>query len=324
MAKKVSTETMLARLAGLTEEAVSETDIQELRQALHSANSIIVAKAAQVAARCRLSVLLPELAAAYAEWLEKPAKADKRCLAKTALIEALNHLEEHDSSIFLRGIRYVQLEPIYGGHEDTAVNLRAACAFALARLEDPQVFFELTTLLTDSEPHPRMAAVKALTYLNEEKSELLLRLKCLTGDSEPQIVNECLAGLMSITPERSLPFVAGFLSSADPILAEGAALALGESRKVEAFHALRAHWDNTIEQPVKIMLLLPMSLVRCDEAFHFLLNVVRQEYREYAAAAIKALHVYRDDLPRRQQIQQAVAERDERHIADVYREVFDA
>jgi hypothetical protein len=323
MAQKLSTEETLARLGKLTKTSLTDDDVKDIQKALSSANNVIVAKAAKVVADGRLMALLPQLIQAFERFMDKPAKTDKGCFAKIAIVEALDVLEYPASEIFRQGIRHVQMEPIYGGQQDTAANLRAKCALALARREVVDIFFELIPLLTDPEPQPRLDAVKALTYLNEEKSELLLRLKVLTGDAEPQVLSECFAGLMSIAPERSVPFVAGFLSSSDLLIAEGAALALGESRSSEAFNILRKHWEDTLDQDVKTMLILPMALSRCEEAFNFLLDVVHYEYRTYAAAAVSALKVHKNDEHQRQKIHQAVKERDDPMVSDIYTREFE-
>ena len=322
MAQKLSVEETLVRLGKLAKTSLTEGDVKDIQKVLASANNVIVAKAAKVAADGRLMALLPQLIQAFERFMDNPAKTDKGCFAKIAIVEALDVLQYPTTEIFRQGIRHVQMEPIYGGQQDTAANLRAKCAIALARREVVDIFFELIPLLTDPEPQPRLDAVKALTYLNEEKSELLLRLKVLTGDAEPQVLSECFAGLMSIAPERSVPFVAGFLSAADLMLAEGAALALGESRNSEAFNILRQHWEDAIEQDVKTMLILPMALSRCEEAFNFLLDVVRYEYRAYAAAAVSALKVHKNDDRQRQKIQQAVKERDDPLVSAEYTRAF--
>ena len=115
-----------------------------------------------------------------------------------------------------------------------------------------------------------------------------------------------------------MPFVAGFVTAADSVIAEGAAFALGESREHRAFKILHDHWENSIQQDFKTMLLLPIALTRCDEAFDFLLDVVRFEFRDYATAAVKALKVYADHSHQRQQIRQAVGSRNDRYISEIY------
>jgi HEAT repeat protein len=322
MAKRLTTEEKLTRLGEIGKNPLSEEGIQEIRKSLSSANNIIVAKAAKIVAKCHITELLPNLAEAFDRFIKKPAKTDKGCFAKTAIIQALDSLEYNESELFLQGIHYVQMEPVYGGQQDTAAELRGKCVFALARIEPPEVFFELTPLLTDSELQPRIAAVKALTYLVSEKSELLLRLKILTGDKAPQVLHECFAGLMSIEPSRSMDFVAKYLNSPDLLIAEGAALALGESREPQAFHILRNHWKDSINHEFQEMLLLPIALTRCDEAFEFLLDVIRHEYRDKAVGAVRALKVYDDNHDQRKRIYQTVLARDDAKISETYANEF--
>ena len=283
----------------------------------------MVAKTAQVIAEHRISELIPQLIAAFDRFMKNPLKTDKGCLAKTAIVEALDKLESQESDVFLRGIRHAQMEPAYGGRRDTAANLRARCALAFARIEYEEVFFELTRLLADPEIQPRIAAVRSLTCLVCETSELLLRLKVLMGDEEPQVLSECFAGLMSIVPKRSLDFVAGFLTASDLLVAEGAALALGESREIQAFEILRNYWEDSLNHEFKEMLLLPIALTRCDAAFDFLIDVVRCEYRDYASAALRALKAYADDNKQCKKIHQAVVSRNDAKVSEVYAYEFD-
>jgi hypothetical protein len=322
MAKRLSTEEKLTHLADLATRPISDESMKELKKALAAANNLVVAKAAKVAAECHLDVLAQPLADAFTRFIGKPAKADQRCFAKVALVEALDTLDYRDYEVFLKGVHHVQMEPVYGGQEDTAAGLRAKSAIALAKHEYPDVFFELVPLLTDAEPQPRIAAIKALTYLNEDKSELLLRLKVLTGDDEPQVLSECFAGLMSIAPQRSMPFVANYLTASDLLIVEGAALALGESRDPQAFALLRDLWEDTLDQELKKLLLLPMALSRCDDAFDFLLDVVACEYRDYAAAAVKALRVYADSQEQCEKIQHVVVARHDRSVTEAYENEF--
>jgi hypothetical protein len=128
---------------------------------------------------------------------------------------------------------------------------------------------------------------------------------------------------MSIAPKRSMDFVAGFLTSSDALIAEGAALALGESREPQAFEILHNAWEDSINHEFKEMLLLPIALTRCDEAFDFLLNVVRCEYRDYASAAVTALKVYADDDKQCQKVHQTVVLRDDVEVSKVYASEFD-
>lgn len=91
---------------------------------------------------------------------------DKGCLAKEAIIEALDNLGYDDDAIFLQGIGYFQIEPAYFRPVDTAAILRGKGAFALVRIGCSQIVLELVDLLTDPVPQARIAAVKALTGIS--------------------------------------------------------------------------------------------------------------------------------------------------------------
>lgn len=312
----------MAQLSQLKTTRPSDADVKELKKALAGANNIVAAKAANVSAACHLTALIPDMVAAFERFIEKPAKADQRCYAKTALVEALDALDCLEYSVFLKGLHAIQLEPVFGGQEDTAAELRAKSAIALAKQEYPEIFFELVPLLTDTELQPRIAAIKALTYLNEEKSELLLRFKVLSGNDDPQVLSECFAGLMSIAPDRSLPFVAHYLRDPDLMIVEGAALALGESRLPQTVKLLQELWEETLDQELKKLLLLPIALNRSDEAFGFLLNAVADEYCDYAAAAVKALRVCADTDEQQEKVRQSVATRQDALVTDAYRREF--
>ena len=67
---------------------------------------------------------------------------------------------------------------------------------------------------------------------------------------------------------------------------EEAALAIGNSRLTVAFDLLCAFRERNILPAMKRMLLLPIALTRCESAFALLLDVVQNEQRENAAAAI--------------------------------------
>ena len=68
-------------------------------------------------------------------------------------------LGSEEAEVALRGMRYEQWEPVYGGRVDTAANLRGRCAVMLARMRYPEAHIELVRLLVDAEAPARLAAV---------------------------------------------------------------------------------------------------------------------------------------------------------------------
>ncbi len=89
-------------------------------------------------------------------------------------------------------------------------------------------------------PLPRS---QALGYHGSESAGLILRLKARLGDREPEVLSECLCGLLACGPKENLPLVSGYLNLDDIPVREAAILALGRSRLPEAFAVLSAFWN---------------------------------------------------------------------------------
>src|SRR5262249_22309875 len=134
-----------------------------------------------------------------------------------------------------------------------------------------------------------------------ESAGLLLRLKARVGDEEPEVLSECLGGLMAIGPEANLEFVSGFLDPLNPVRCEAAALALGKTRLPGALDALKACVQRCYEPALKEQLLLSIAMMRLPAAVDFLLDLVGAEQEATALAALSALkfHAYDPKLRER-------------------------
>ena len=84
-----------------------------------------MARAAEIVAEWELAPFELALIAAFDRFLPDAVRRDPTCAAKIAIAEALNRLESREAELFLRGVRHVQPEPVWGGREDTAARLRA-------------------------------------------------------------------------------------------------------------------------------------------------------------------------------------------------------
>jgi HEAT repeat protein len=268
----------------------------------------VVAEAAEAVGHFTLAGLAPDLAAAFERFLVDPVKTDKLCRAKIAIAQTLDKLEYLRSDVFLRGIRHVQPEPVWGGQQDTAAPLRGACAFALVRIGHPGVLNLLVDLLTDPEKDARLAAVQALAYNSTQAAGFLLRLKARMGDKEPEVTSECLGALLKLDPVEAMPFVADFLQSPEEAVQEGAVLALGESRRPEAFQLLKDFWDSQIGSELRETILVAMALLRLPAANDFLLSLVADQSTAVATAAVSALAVHRHDTRLRERVEAAVTQ----------------
>jgi HEAT repeat protein len=302
-------EQKVADLAALADKPLTERDLTTLQDALLGNNNLLAAQAAAVIAQQQLEELLLDLPAAYDYFLDDGAKRDKGCLAKTAVVKALIALNSYEEALFLQGVCYRQMEPVYGGQADTAADLRSQCLIALLQIGSREVLFELVNLLYDSELQCRMTAVSTLTSLADNTSELLLRAKCLSGDPDPKVIDTCFAGLLQINLDRSLPFVAQFVLGEDDILAESAALAIGETSDQRAFQFLYDTWQSTVSEKKRTALMLPIALTRQEKAFQFLLDTIKSGPDAYAQAALDACRIYDYDDDFQRRVQEAVKTR---------------
>ncbi|MHB1456637.1 MAG: HEAT repeat domain-containing protein [Armatimonadota bacterium] len=308
MAKQANTEEILIRLRQIKRSSISAEDIAFLIKALSGTNHIVVEQAAFVMGRTGNSDFIPHLITAFHKYIDSPER-DKGCMAKESICKALDSLKCFAEDVYLRGVKHVQMEPVFGGREDVAANLRGLCALALTRISYPDIHFVLTDLLMDKEIQTRRTAVNLVSALGSERSELLLRMKALTGDEEPDIMGSIFTGLLAMATKRSIPFVAGFLSSEDPFIAGQAAAALGQSEDEDAFKVLRDYWKENTDLNFTKPLLLAIGLTRRDTAFHLLLEVVADGGKNSALAAIEALEIYASDPRRSEEIKKVISTR---------------
>lgn len=88
----MSIEDRLARLKELEREPLSTSVTKELSKALSGVNNVLVARAARVVERRGITDLIPNLVTAFGRLISRPAEADRGCMAKIAIVEALSNL----------------------------------------------------------------------------------------------------------------------------------------------------------------------------------------------------------------------------------------
>jgi HEAT repeat protein len=162
----------------------------------------------------------------------------------------------------------------------------------------------------DEEMIVRSGAARAIGTWGYESGELLLRLKVLTGDDEPDVLGECFTGLLAARTERSLNFVGDYLDDVDDGVAEAAILALGESRAPRAMELLIGKWHRTAQRPMRKVLLLAFASARQEPAFDFLIGLIANENAQTARDAVAALQVCQDDERIMQRVAAALAQRE--------------
>ena len=302
----------------------SPSTLEHLRKSLKERNNYLVSKAATIAGELGLQSLVPDLLAAFDRFLTDAPKSDPQCWAKNSIAKALKDLGHRDAAVFLRGMAHFQPEPVWGGHQDTAATLRGTCALALVEcpLGDLEILVRLTDLLADPEKPVRIDAARAIAQLGRPEGMPVLRLKALLGDGEPEVVWQCFASLLSLSPRESVGFVGRFLNASGEDVRLEAVAALGECREPEALDALRAHWRNERSPESKKAMLVTLAACRQPATIEFLVSIVEQAQVPDAAAAIVALAEGSSRTEVRDRVAAAVERRNDPNLTGVFQKEF--
>ena len=317
----MDTEEQLANLNQLYSLDDEQAITQVIKQALHSKSFRVIAKAAKICEEKLLYQMEDELIASYQRLLKQK---DPNCLAKSAIMRALVAQDCHDVDFYLAGLRYVQNEPGWGGPTDSAVDIRCSSAMGLVSTTYPRAMVELLTLLNDPEPNARMGAARAIKYGLRYEATLVFKPKLFCGDEEPEVLGECMSGLLTVDPDYSLPFIATYLDSTDDILFELAALALGDSRLDEALEALQAAWGHTfaIHAERRRALFKAIALHRSDAALDWLLGKLEDADAGLLETGIEVLAVYKHRQALKDRVEKIVGDSGNRRHHALYREYW--
>ena len=165
-------------------------------------------------------------------------------LGQNAIAKALAEMGYDEPAPYLRGLRHVQLEPSWGGSSDSAATLRAQCAVAVVQcrsVPDLVLLSHLLELLFDPIKNVRVEAARAIGRVTRTEAALILRVRSLAGDREPEVLGACFSALLSIEGGDGIGFVSRFLDNGGDVGGE-AALALGMLREHEALAVLKERW----------------------------------------------------------------------------------
>lgn len=305
-------EQALDRLSALKNEAETPAVSKELKAFLKNRSNFVVAKAAKIVDERRITELLPDLVAAFQRLMTNPQKLDKGCAAVTEIVAALYELDYLEPEIYLMGIHHVQMEGSFGPPVDAAAKLRGLSAMALARTRYHRALEEIVSLLVDRWPPARIGAVRALASNGGQAGALLLKLKILTGESEPDVLAECFSGLLAAAPESSVPLIAGYIDFEDLAIAEAALLALGSSRLPEALNVLKERWP--ANAPLRKAHLVAIAMVRSEEAIEFLLSLLAESSIQTAKDLIVALAVFRSNEKVRDRVKVLISQRNDKSL----------
>lgn len=309
----------LAAIAALR--ADPEAGVAELRKAVRSKTGLVIAAAVEIIAEARLEPLLSELAPAFARLLEDPVKRDPQCRGKIAVVRALVELERWEDEVFAAAIAHVQREPVWGGSQDTAAELRGLAALGYAQLRHPDAVAIIADLLADPERAARLGAARALGDSARIEAIALLRFKARIGDDEPEIAAAVFASLLALDPE-AVEYVAGYLGAADELVAESAALALGESRLEPALPYLIAFAREAVVDDRRRVGYLAVALTRLEPGIDVLLEAIAGEAASAATLAIAALAPFAYDADLGARVREAAAKHPDPAVVAAAQEAF--
>jgi HEAT repeat protein len=298
-----------------------DEQIQHLRRSLTHSSNFIVSKAAKLIADAELAALLPDILAAYDRFFIDAAKTDPKCWAKEALAKALVKFGHRSKDAYLRGMRHHQMEPSWGPPEDTAGALRGTCTHALVScpgISDSDLLTAFLEPFTDTDQTVRMEAARAIGNVGGVSAVLLLRLRALLGNDEPEVLGAVYSTLLDLEGVQAISLVAQYLEAGDDLAAE-AAFALADMRAPEALAVLLARLRDGADTWFGSVLLSAIALTRLPEAVDFLISLVERDAHE-AAAAIEAIGRIAPSEEIRARVEQAVAQADSPRLRQAFRE----
>ena len=266
-----------------------------IRKALADRVNLVIAKAANLAAELDLRDTVPDLRHAFDRLFEDMLKRDPQCWGKNAVARALKELEHREAAPFLRGAVHIQMEPVWGGQQDTAGPLRGICLLALpacADIDRPAVLRHMVNALTEPAPPVRADAARALAGMQGDESALLLRLKARAGDEETAVTGQVFESLLAIERIAALPFVQTFLAARQDEVGEEAALAIGGSRLEAGVPILIEAWKTARGAEFRQAILRALSISRQDAAVAFLQSLAAEGRPQDAADARAALALF--------------------------------
>jgi HEAT repeat protein len=320
MAKGKGIKAALEDLAGVVTPADTPEALATLRDGLGAKSNAIVARAAELVGKRKAVQLIPDLCAAFSRFLGAGMASDKICLAKTAIVKALQELGSNQTEVFLTGMACYWPERPRPGQRDEAAPLRIASVTAHAQFGSSFDLEPLVDCLGDPVDNVRHRAAAALAAIGGQGIPLL-RFKANVGDDNPSVMEECFNGLLRSDPNKYVPFVGRFLEDRDERIRVVAALALGQTGREKALELLISTWRMTPDRDLQRDLAVAIALMRKDSGLRFLLSLVQGD-ASIAEDALAALATYRSDPQIRQAVLETVRQTDNPEILRLFEQYF--
>ncbi len=278
-------------------------------KALSAKSNLVVAKAARIIGNAQWLELRDELTTVANQLIDRGGEGDKGCTALLATCRALVAMDHDVPDLYLRGIRYVQQEPGWGGASDTAVDVRSTCAMGLVNSSHLHKLRDLVPLLVDPAWGARAGAIRAISVVGSEAASLLVRFKMLAGDRDTEVMSECFSAMLAMEGAEGVKLVSRFVGASNSEIQEAAILALGASRRSDAIDLLKASAARVGDPTLRKIVLLALSTSRTEAAIDFLLQLVETGPVGASNDAKEALDLHREDRALQERLQTALRAR---------------
>lgn len=289
------------KISSLRDDGYSPEAVKELKTIIEKQSGMVVAKAAPVVVEWYETSLCNDLEQCFYRLIENGANRDPQCWGKVAIIKALHDLLWQDSAVYILGCKTVQMEPVRGGFEDSAVSLRIASIEALMQraVTDNTVLMEtLADLIADPSRRVRAEAVRASIYGSAEVVGPMLRLKIRMGDEDARVLGNCFDALLAkVLSQSSVDLVNDFLLAEDEVLAAEAMASLASSSLPEAIHKITSNYETFEDEQLRRILLTSLGASPTQEALDFLYTCLERPLPD-ARWALTALEpkIHNDEI----------------------------
>jgi hypothetical protein len=302
-AKKKSWSVALEQLAAAPMQRAEAGPL--LREVLAGGDGAAIVLAAKLIEQHALDGYHDALAAAYSALAGARIAADPDCLAKEAVLAALDATGSHQAELFAEAARYVQRTRSKSQARDVAGRVRARGVLGIARLGHVDALALFGGALCDAESNVRLSAARALAHRGARDGAGLLILKLGVGDSEPEIEVECLRALFTVASDLAVR-EARRLLEAGSRAREQALSALGTASSDDAVVLLEETLEKTPLSSDRAAVIRTMGLSLRPVARALLLTLVTGEQASDALVALEALAIHRYDTRLAAQVHEAV------------------
>jgi HEAT repeat protein len=268
---------------------------QDLLTCLQSKHAAVLIRAANLIAEHQLQGFNDALRNAYQHLAGRQNRRDPNTAAKVALLTALEAIEDTDQTLFATAALETLPEAFRGGLRDISAGIRVRGLLGLARLGHPELLMILATCITDHDANVRLTAARVLAHRGEQAGAALLVMRLETGETIPEVIMECIHGLLTIEPTFAIRVIKKALEDTNPHRREPTLHALGTARSAVAVQLLSEELANCSDLEDRQLVIEALGLSLRPEARSLLLELVASDSSSEAWAALDALAIHKYD-----------------------------